>query len=183
MSIYDDFTPVSSFAEMEEIRRQKEEQEEADANFREQRKKDEALFGMQRVTGRSIGIAEKVGEFMGMTEREHEVAPEAIQAAVSESVAELNSMASGATKVAPAAPTADITAFKSGASSDEAQGEIRRQEILSVADKYFTNNNVVSKGDRAKWISENPQDFLKMYSQIGGMIYRTKLPDKNMWIR
>ena len=159
--LFDDYTPISSVDELEEIKRQREEQEEADANFREQRKKDEAMFGMGRVTGRNIGIAGKMAEMVGYTETEYELSDEVINAAVGESVAELNSMATGDKKTPQTAPTADITAMKSDMGSAEAASETRRQETLSVADRYFADNNVVSKGDRAKWISENKVDFIK----------------------
>ena len=158
---FDEYTPISSVDELEELKRQRAAQEEEDAAFREQRKKDEALFGMGRVTGRNIGLPAKIAEFAGHTETEYELSDEVINAATSESVAELNSMASGDKEMAPTAPTADITAIKSDMGSSEAASETRRQETLSVADKYFANNNVVSKGDRAKWISENKVDFIK----------------------
>ena len=158
--IFDDYTPISSIDELEEIKRQKAEQEEKDAAFREQRKKDEALFGMKRVTGRTIGLAETLSNVVGYEETPHEVPQEAIQAAVSESVAKLNGLATGETKAAPVAPTADIAAFKSGVGSDVIESNMDEQDILMNAERYFENNNVSGKEARAKWISDNPQDFL-----------------------
>ena len=123
-TVYDNYTQISSITELEEIKRKKREQEEADREFLLQDKKNRALFGMGRQTGRNVGTAAKLAEFVGYEETEYELTEEVIDNAVGESVADLNRYATGDTKTAPAAPTADITAFKSDMGSDTAMKDI-----------------------------------------------------------